>query len=77
MKVNNKIRTAFIDQYCGAFPKFDWPEILTHKILVRSNGWIENYNYYRKPGLLHFLRQNPNLTLLGLYHKAKPYHTSL
>jgi hypothetical protein len=83
MEVNNKIRTASVDQYCGTFPKYDWPEILTHssttclespyKILGRSNGWIENYNCCRKPGLLRFLRQNPNLTLLGSYHKAAPY----
>jgi hypothetical protein len=25
--------------------------------------------------LLRFLRQNPNLTLLGLYHKVEPYHS--
>jgi hypothetical protein len=30
MEVNNKIRTASVDQYCGAFSKSDWPEILTH-----------------------------------------------
>jgi hypothetical protein len=85
MKVNNKIRTAYVDQYCGAFQKFDWPEILTrsrktclespYKIVARSNGRIENYNCFRKPGLLCFLRQNPNLTLLGSYHKVEPYHS--
>ena len=83
MEVNNKIHTASIDQYCGAFRNCDWHEILTHsrkiclesqhKSLARSNGRIENYNCCRKPGLLRFLRQNPNLTLLGSYHKAKPY----
>jgi hypothetical protein len=45
------------------------------KLLARSNGWIENYNYCRKPGLLRFSRQNPNLTLLGSYHKAEPYYS--
>jgi hypothetical protein len=85
MEVNNKIRTASVDQYCGAFPNSDWPEILTrsrttcleipHKILARSIGRIEKYNYCRKPGLLRFLRQNLNLTLLGSYHKAEPYHS--
>jgi len=84
MEVNNKIGTASIDQYCGAFPNSDWPEILIHsrktslesphKILARSNGRIKNYNCCRKPGLLRFLRQNPNLTLLGSYYKAEPYH---
>jgi hypothetical protein len=83
MEVNNKIHTVSFDQYCGAFLKFYCPEILTHsrtclesphKILARSNGRIDNYNYCRKPGLLRFLHQNPNLTLLGLYHKAEPYH---
>jgi hypothetical protein len=80
MEVNNKIHTASVDQYCGAFPKSDWPEILTHsrttflesphKILSRSHDRIENYNGFHKPGLL---RQNLNLTLLGSYHKAEPY----
>ena len=75
MEVNNKIR---------AFPNSDWPENLTqgiktcvespHKILPRSNGRIENYDCCREPGLLRFLCQNPNLTLLGLYHKAELYH---
>jgi hypothetical protein len=65
-------------------PNTDWPAILTHSrttclerphtILARSNGWIENYNYCYKPGLLRFLLQNPNLTLFGSYHKAEPYH---
>jgi len=45
-----------------------------YKLLARSNGRIENYNCCRKHGLLCFLRQNPNLTLLGSYHKAEPYH---
>jgi len=73
MKVNNKIRTASVNQYCGAFPNSDWPEIVTHnrktcvespqKRLARSNGRIENYDSCHKPGLLCFLRQNPNLTL--------------
>ena len=43
-------------------------------MLARSNGRIENYDNCRKPGLLCFLRQNPNLTLLGSYHKAELYH---
>jgi len=30
MEVNNKIHTASIDQYCGAFPKSDWSKILTY-----------------------------------------------
>ena len=85
MEVNNKIHTASVDQYFGDFPNSDWSEILTHsrttclksphKSLARSNGRIENYNCCRKPGLLRFLRQNPNLTLLGLYHKVEPYHS--
>jgi hypothetical protein len=84
MEVNNKICTVSIDQYCGAFQNSDWPEILTHsrktclksphKILDQSNDRIENYNCFYKPGLLRFLRQNPNLTLLGSYHKAELYH---
>jgi len=84
MEVNNKIRIASVNQYCGAFSNFDWPEILNHsrkpclesphKSLAWSNGRIENYDCCRKHGLLRFLRQNPNLTLLGLYHKAEPYH---
>ena len=83
MEVNNKIRTASVDRYCGAFRNSDWPAILTqgrktclespHKILPGSNGRIENYDCFREPGLLRFLCQNPNLTLLGLYHKAEPY----
>ena len=83
-EVNNKIRTASVDQYCGAFSNSDWPEMLTQgrkiclespcNIWAQSNGSIENYNCCRKPGLLRILRQNPNLTLLGLYHKAELYH---
>jgi len=42
-------------------------------MLARSNGRIDNYNCSRKPGLRCFLRQNPNLTLLGSYHKAESY----
>jgi hypothetical protein len=59
MKVNNKIRTASVDQYCGAFPNSDWPNILNpsrttclespHKNLAQSNGRIENYDCCRKP----------------------------
>jgi hypothetical protein len=43
------------------------------KILAQSNGRIENYDCCGEPGLLCILRQNPNLTLLGSYHKAEPY----
>jgi hypothetical protein len=34
--------------------------------LARSDGRIENYNCCCKPGLLLFLRQNPNLTLVRI-----------
>jgi len=81
-KVNNKIRTYFVDQYCNAFLNFDWPEILIQgrktcqetprTISARSNCQIENYNYFCKTGQLHILRQNPNLivfSLLGSYKK--------
>jgi hypothetical protein len=43
------------------------------KVLARSNDRIDNYDCYREPRLLHILRQNPNLTLIGLYHKAELY----
>jgi hypothetical protein len=43
-------------------------------ILARSKGWIVNYDCCRKPRLLRSLRQNLNLTFLGLYHMAEPYH---
>jgi hypothetical protein len=76
--------TASVDKYWGAFPISNWPELLTHsratclesrhRRLARSNGRIENYDYYRKPGLLCFLRQNPNMTLIGSYHKAELYY---
>jgi len=36
-------------------------------------GRIENYDCCRKLGLLRILRQNLNLTLLGLYNKAESY----
>jgi hypothetical protein len=81
MEANNKIHTS-VDQYCCTLPNSNWPESLSHsrtclespyKILARSNGQIENYNCCCKPGLLRFLRQNPNLTLLGSFHKVKPY----
>ena len=84
MEVNNKIRTTYVDQYCGAFPNSNWAEVSTqsrktcpespHKILDRSNGRIDNYDCCHKPRLLRFLCQNPNLTLLGSYHKAELYH---
>jgi hypothetical protein len=45
-----------------------------YKRLARSNDRIKNYDCCRKPGLLRFLRQNLNLTLLGSYHKVEPYH---
>jgi len=41
------------------------------KIATRSNGRINNYNYYRETGQLCSLRQNPNLIVFllpGLYH---------
>jgi hypothetical protein len=44
-------------------------------MLAQSNGRIKNYDCCREPGLLRILRQNPNLTLLGSYHKAEPYHS--
>ena len=84
MEVNNRIRTASIDPCLDALPKSNEPEVLTqgsktclespYKILAQSNSRIENYDYCRKPGLLRFLRQNSNLTLLGLEHRAEPYH---
>ena len=47
-----------------------------HKILARSNDQIKTYDCCRKPGLLRFLRQNLNLTLLGSYHRVEPYQGS-
>jgi len=44
-----------------------------HVTFSSINGRIENYDCFHKPGLLRILRQNPNLTLLGSYHKAEPY----
>ena len=76
-EVNNKIHTASVDPFCNAFPNSDSHEILTpgrtayhetpRKISSRSNSRIENYDYWRKTRQLHFLRQNPNLTLPGSY----------
>jgi hypothetical protein len=79
-KINNKIHRTSADEYCDAFPKSDWFEILTqgrktyqetsHNILARSNDWIENYHCWCEIGQLRILRLNPNLivfSLPGLY----------
>ena len=38
------------------------------KISARANCRIGNYEYFRKTGYVHFLRQNPNLILPESYH---------
>jgi hypothetical protein len=45
----------------------------SRKFSARFNGWIWNYAQQRRTRRYTILRQNPNLTLHGLYHKAEPY----
>jgi len=81
-EINNKIHTASVDQYCGAFSNSDWSDILTQgrttckdtprKISIWSKGWIENYDCCRKTGQLRTLRQNPNLIVFSL---PESYHS--
>jgi hypothetical protein len=70
MEVNNKIRTASVDQYCGAFLNFDWPEILTYsrKTCLKSPHLIQRSDWelwlllYTWTVALFTLKSKSNLT---------------